>query len=147
MLTESVAYRSRNNLLNIGIGDKGPLGRLLVREEKQRGYHPGLYPLANEPVIDKATKGVFAYTEFELLLKIRWIRNSIFCGVCTDICVHTTMRKAADSGYDCLLVTNGCGATIRRLHKAGVQMVGTEGGIFGATCSTEDVLAALKAIE
>jgi nicotinamidase-related amidase len=146
-LTERDAHRSRNNTLNIGIGDEGPLGRLLVRGEKGADIIPELYPLANEPVIDKATKGAFAYTDFELLLKIRGIRNLIFCGVCTDICVHTTMREAADRGYDCLLVTDGCGATIPGLHKAGVEMVRTEGGIFGATCSTEDVIAALKAIE
>jgi nicotinamidase-related amidase len=57
------------------------------------------------------------------------------------------MREAADRVYDCLLVTDGCGATIPGLHKADVEMVGTEGGIFGATCSTEDVLVALKVIE
>jgi len=122
----------------------GPLGRLLVRGEKCNDIIPELYPLPNEPIIDKCTKGAFAYTDFELLLKNRGITNLMFSGVCTDICVHTTMREAADKGYDCLLVTDACMATIEGLHVAGVEMVKTEGGIFGTTCTTEEVLEVLK---
>jgi len=70
-----------------------------------------------------------------------------FCEVSTDICVHTTMMEAADRGYHCLLVTDGCVATIPGLHMAEVEMVERKGGIFGATRSTGDVLAALKAME
>src|SRR5271170_8019388 len=87
-------YRSRNNPQKIGIGDLGPLGRLLVRGEKCNDIIPELYPLPDEPIIDKCTKGAFAYTDFELLLKNRGITNLMFVGVCTDICVHTTMREA-----------------------------------------------------
>jgi nicotinamidase-related amidase len=59
-------------------------------------------------VIDKPTKGALTYTDFELLLRNRGVRNLALCGVCTDVCAHTTMREAADRGYDCLLVTDAC---------------------------------------
>ena len=139
-------FRSRNNPSNIGIGDKGPLGRLLIRGEKSNDVIPELYPLPNEPVIDKPTKGAFTFTDFELLLRNRGIRNIVLCGVCTDVCVHTTMREGNDRGYDCLLVTDACGATVPGLHDAAVQMVATEGGIFGATCSTGELMKVLDII-
>jgi nicotinamidase-related amidase len=137
-------FRSRNNPNGIGIGDLGPLGRLLIRGEKSNDIIPELYPLDDEPVIDKPTKGAFTYTELELLLRNRGIKNIVLCGVCTDICVHTTMREGNDRGYECLLVQDACGATIPRLHEAAVAMVGTEGGIFGTTCVTNDILDTLR---
>ena len=140
-------FRSRNNPHGIGLGDPGPLGRLLIRGEKGWDIIPELYPLPNEPIVDKPTKGAFTYTDFELLLKVRGVKNLIFTGVCTDICVHTTMREAADRGYDCLLVTDACAATAEVLHSASIDMVKTEGGIFGATCGTDELLKVLKAME
>jgi nicotinamidase-related amidase len=137
-------WRSRNNPNGIGIGDEGPLGRLLIRGSKGWEIIPELTPLDNEPVVDKPTKGAFTYTDFELLLRNKGIRNLIFCGVCTDICVHTTMREAADRGYDCLLVNDACGATVADFHTASIGMTQTEGGIFGTTCNTEDILSALE---
>jgi len=57
------------------------------------------------------------------------------------------MREGAGRGYDCLLVSDTCGATIEGLHGASVDMVGTEGGIFGATCTTSDLLGVLEGME
>jgi biuret amidohydrolase len=82
-----------------------------------------------------------------LLLRIRGVRNLILTGVCTDICVHTTMREAADKGYDCVLVRDACGATVEGLHCAGVDMVGTEGGIFGTVCETKDLVEVLETLK
>jgi hypothetical protein len=39
-------FRSRNNPTGIGIGDMGPLGRLLIRGEKSNDIIPELYYLA-----------------------------------------------------------------------------------------------------
>ena len=133
-------FRSRNNPSGLGIGDRGPLGRLLVRGEAGHDFVPELYPIDREPVIDKPGKGAFAKTDFDLLLHVKGVRNLIFCGATTDVCVHTTMREANDRGYDCLLVEDCCAASEERLHKAAVEMVRTEGGIFGATAVLEDVL-------
>ncbi|EMC93873.1 hypothetical protein BAUCODRAFT_93788 [Baudoinia panamericana UAMH 10762] len=136
-------YRSRNNPSGLGIGDQGPLGRLLVRGEPGHDIIPELYPLEGEPVIDKPGKGAFNHTDFDLLLRVRGIRNLILCGVTTDVCVHTTMREANDRGYDCLLIEDCCAASEQPLHDAAVEMVKTEGGIFGATATLHDVLLAI----
>ncbi|KAK0250777.1 hypothetical protein LTR01_006350 [Friedmanniomyces endolithicus] len=50
------------------------------------------------------------------------------------------MREANDRGYDCLLVEDCCAASEAKLHEAAVEMVRTEGGIFGATAKVADVL-------
>jgi biuret amidohydrolase len=57
------------------------------------------------------------------------------------------MRESADRGYDCLLVSDARRAAIEGLHSASVDMVGTEGGIFGATCTTSDLLGVLEGME
>jgi len=136
--------RSRNNPSGLGIGDQGPLGRLLVRGEAGHDIIRDLYPVDGEPVIDKPGKGAFTNTDFDLLLRGKGIRNLVICGVTTDVCVHTTMREANDRGYDCLLVEDCCAASEQGLHDAAVEMVGTEGGIFGATATLEAVLQALS---
>lgn len=128
----------------IGIGDEGPLGRLLVRGEKGHDTIPELYPLPTEPVIDKPGRGAFSHTDFELLLRIKGIKNLIITGVTTDVCVHGTMREANDRGFDCVLVEDGTAAAEQDLHEAAVKMVGMEGGIFGATALMKDVINAMK---
>lgn len=105
-----------------GIGDKGPLGRLLVRGEPGHDIVPELYPLPNEPVIDKPGKSAFQYTDFRLLLDVKGVKNLVICGVTTDVCVSTTMRDANDMGFDCLLVSDACAAGLPELHDAAVEM-------------------------
>lgn len=48
------------------------------------------------------------------------------------------MREASDRGFDCLLVGNACGATRSTLHVGAIEMMETEGGIFGATVDTAE---------
>lgn len=137
-------FRSRNNPSGVGIGFTGTLGRMLVRGEPGHDFVPELYPLDGEPIIDKPGKGAFANTDFELILRTEGIKSLIICGATTDVCVHTTMREANDRGYDCLLVEDCCAASMEHLHRAALEMVRTEGGIFGATATLEDVLAGLE---
>jgi nicotinamidase-related amidase len=53
------------------------------------------------------------------------------------------MREANDRGFDCLLVEDCCAASEENLHEAAVEMVRTEGGIFGATAKVKNVLDAI----
>ncbi|KAK4966990.1 hypothetical protein LTR66_012009 [Elasticomyces elasticus] len=139
-------FRSRNNPSGLGIGDSGPLGRLLIRGEEGHDTIPELYPLPGEPVIDKPGKGAFTYTDFELLLRLRGIGNLIIAGVTTDVCVSTTVREANDRGFECMVVSDGCAASEESLHRAAVEMCRTEGGIFGCTGTVEDVCKAIDSL-
>lgn len=96
-LSPREAARSRNNDSGFGIGDLGPLGRLLIRGEAGHAIIPELEPLENEQIIDKPGRSAFQHTEFKLMLNIKGIKNLIICGVTTDVCVASTMREANDN--------------------------------------------------
>ena len=142
-LSSRELFRSRNNSSGIGIGDYGHLGRLLIRGEAGQDTISELYPRVGEPIIEKPGKGAFASTDFELLLRIKGISKLILCGVTTDVCVHTTMREANDRGFEVLMVEDCCAASETKLHDAAIEMVRTEGGIFGATAVLHDVVCGL----
>lgn len=148
-LSERELLRSRNNPSGLGIGDKGPLGRLLIRGEKGQDIIPELYPITSssnergfspEPVLDKPGKSAFVYTELDLMLRVKGIKNLVVCGVTWEVCVGSTVREAMERGYDCLVVkdaigcSEGTGAERGESDRGmgGVEMVGVEGGIFGA---------------
>jgi nicotinamidase-related amidase len=74
--------------LSVGIGDVGPMGRVLIRGEYGHDIIPELAPLAGEPVIGKSGKGVFYETDLHLILQNRGIKTLLVCGVTTR-CVST----------------------------------------------------------
>lgn len=135
--------RSRNVPSGQGIGDAGPLGRLLVRGEPGHDIIPELTPRTGEPIIDKPGRSAFLYTDFKLLLDVRGVKNLVICGVTTDVCVSSTMRDGNDLGFDCVLVGDACAAGEAHLHEATLEGIKMEGGIFGAVADTAAVLAAL----
>ncbi|KAM3067092.1 hypothetical protein ACMFMG_011764 [Clarireedia jacksonii] len=138
-LSSRERFRSKNNASTLGIGDPGPLGRLLIRGEKGHEIIDELAPLGNEQIIDKPGRSAFQHTEFRLMLNIRGIKNLIICGVTTDVCVTSTMREANDNNFDCVLVEDACAAGVGTLHSAAVESITEEGGIFGAVTTVAKI--------
>lgn len=125
------------------IGDVGPMGRILIRGEAGQDIIPELYPLPGEPVIDKPGKGAFWATDIHAILQHRGIRQLVVTGVTTEVCVNTTVREANDRGYECLVVDECCGSYFPEFHRAGLQMIAAQSGIFGWVTNVDALLEAL----
>ena len=125
------------------IGDRGPLGRILVRDEPGNAIIPQLAPLPGEVVIDKPGKGAFYATGLQEALHSRGITHLLFTGVTTEVCVQTTMREANDRGYECLLVEDATDSYFPSFKAATLAMIRAQGGIVGWTANAEDVIGAL----
>ena len=83
------------------IGDKGQMGRLLIRGEYGHDIVDELQPRPNEVVIDKPGKGAFWNTRLMEKLVARGITHLIVSGVTTECCFATTIREANDRGFEC----------------------------------------------
>jgi len=129
--------------LEIGIGDVGPLGRVLVRGQQGHDIVDELRPLAGEPVIDKPGKGSFYATDLASILAYRGICSLIVTGVTTEVCVHTTVREANDRGFECLVLSDCVGSYFPEFQAAALKMIAAQGGIFGWVASSEQLLNVL----
>ena len=123
------------------IGAPGPMGRILVRGEPGHDIIPELYPLQDEPVIDKPGKGAFYQTDLELMLRNRGIDTLFVCGVTTEVCVNTTVREANDRGFRCIVLSDCCGSVFpgiprrRPRHDQGAGRHFRLGRCIDAVCS------------
>ena len=135
--------RWRSAQVSTGIGQPGPLGRLLVRGEPGWEIIPELAPAPGEIVIDKPGKGAFYSTDLDHILRTMGITHLVVGGLTTDVCVHTTLREANDRGLETLLLRDGTAATETRHRDAIFSMTEMQGGIFGATCTADEFISGL----
>jgi len=140
-LPQSKKLRGR---LKSGIGDPGPMGRILVRGEYGHDLIDELKPAPGEPVVDKPGKGAFYATDLDSMLHNRGIRNLVVCGVTTEVCVNTTVREANDRGYDCLVLEDCVGSYFPEFQVAALNMIKAQGGIFGWVSDSNKFIEALK---
>jgi nicotinamidase-related amidase len=128
------------------IGAVGPMGRILVRGEPGHDIIPELYPLTEEPVIDKPGKGAFYQTDLELMLRNRGIDTLFVAGVTTEVCVNTTVREANDRGFRCIVLSDCCASYFPQFHEMGLAMIKAQGGIFGSVTGSKPLLNSLAAV-
>jgi nicotinamidase-related amidase len=129
---------------SLRIGDKGPMGRILIRGEPGHQIIPQLCPADGEVVIDKPGKGAFYNTDLDLILGNLGMRYLLVCGVTTEVCVHTTVREANDRGYRCIVLADCCASYFPEFHDMGLRMIAAQGGIFGWVSASRSFVAALS---
>ena len=126
------AKRERGNP-SLRIGDRGPMGRILIRGEAGHSIVPELAPIAGEMIVDKPGKGSFYATELGETLTQRKITHLVVAGVTTEVCVQTTLREANDRGFECLLIEDATESYFPEFKAATLKMLTAQGGIIGCT--------------
>ena len=134
--------RARGKLEH-GIGDPGPMGRILVRGEYGHDIVDALKPGPGEPVVDKPGKGSFYATDLELMLRDRGIKSLVVTGVTAEVCVQTTVREANDRGFECLVLSDCIASYFPEFYEMTLRMVKAQGGIFGWVAPSEALLDSL----
>jgi nicotinamidase-related amidase len=66
--------------------------------------HPWLAPRPDEIIVHKHYPNSFRETTLLDELRVRHISRLCFCGMMTHMCIDTTVRAAADLGFECVIV-------------------------------------------
>ena len=146
-LSDCPPSKLRRGAPSMRIGDPGPMGRILVRGEYGHDIIDELAPAAGRAGRRQARQGRFLRHR----LRRRSSRNCgvtqlIVTGVTTEVCVHTTVREANDRGFDCLVLSDCVGSYFPEFQDAGLAMIAAQGGIFGWTATSADLLTALAGV-
>lgn len=100
---------NRERHLFMGVGEPvaapdGTLGRVLVRDTWNTEIVDELAPTPGDHVVYKHRFSGFFQTELEELLRSLGVRDIIFTGCTTSICVESTLRDAMFRDFRCLLL-------------------------------------------
>lgn len=126
------------------IGDKGEMGRLLVRGEYGHDIVDELQPLPSEVVIDKPGKGSFWNTPILHKLKARGITHLLVSGVTTECCFSTTIREANDRGFECCGIVQSTAGYNSAFKTASLDMIYWSQGLFGFVADLQPLLDVLS---
>ena len=128
----------------LAIGDPGPMGRLLISGEPGNDFISEVSPSEGEIVITKPGKGAFYKTRLNEILRDLEISTLLFTGVTTEVCVQTSMREAADRGFQTLIVNDATASYFDEYHSSTIDMMTSQGGIVGCSVTTEQTINAFE---
>lgn len=129
---------------SLRIGDRGPMGRILIAGEPGTAILDEVAPIAGEIVIEKPGKGAFYATNLGENLQRFGIRQLVFAGVTTEVCVQTSMREANDRGYDCLLAEDATESYFPHFKAATIEMIRAQGAIVGWTAPVSTIIKSIS---
>jgi nicotinamidase-related amidase len=96
-------------------------------------FHEGLGPVEGELVVKHSRVNAFYGSPLEEMLRVLKADRLIVAGVATNSVVETTVRHAADVGYEVVVVADACSSGVERLHEASLDNMR-----FVATVTTLD---------
>ncbi|WP_072476303.1 isochorismatase family protein [Amycolatopsis australiensis] len=119
-------------------------GAPVVVVQVSRPDNPPGSELAFDPeddkVVTKYTIGGFAGTGLDEYLRGQGVRTVYFGGIATEFGVESTLRAAADHGYDTVAVSDAMTALSDLSHENAITKIFPR---LGTVVTTEEVLAAL----
>ncbi|EGP88783.1 uncharacterized protein MYCGRDRAFT_69761 [Zymoseptoria tritici IPO323] len=126
-------------------GEEVKVGRMLMRDQWNMALYPPLaaayeegrqLPDKPDVWIDKnRMSGMWGpETDCEAFLRKEGITTLVLAGVNTDQCVHGTLLDAYNKGFDCVLLSDGCGTTSPDAAREGVEFNCANVTGFMTTC-------------
>ncbi len=120
--------------------------RYLIRGEPSWNIIPELKPNPGELIIDKPGYDAFYATDMHTQLKKRGIENLVLTGVATDCCVTSTLRQAAEHGYDCLVLADCCACMRPEPHHRTIELL-EMGSMFGTVAKSETFIDHIQRLD
>jgi nicotinamidase-related amidase len=110
--------------------------------------HPLVRPLTGEAVVLKHFPNSFRETTLKAELDARGIKRLVVAGMMTLMCVDATVRAAADSGYEVVVLGDACAARALAYGEATISAAQVQGAFLAAlgmayaeVISTDEYLA------
>lgn len=129
-------------------------GSPLRPESPGNALKPEALPQEGEPLFQKTVNSAFIGTPLEAHLRRKGIHRLVVVGLTTDHCVSTTVRMAANLGFEVVVVSDAT-ATFERTGPDGVHYPAEQmhrlalaslHGEFARVLPVQDVLAGLPAV-
>ena len=96
---------------------------LLPKGEFPSQLVPGLEPQGDEIVVTKTTDSALTGTNLRLILTNLGIKTVVCCGIFTDQCVSSTVRRLADESFGVVVVEDCCAAGTDELHRKELEII------------------------
>lgn len=113
-------------------------GKLLAKGEWDFELVDELKPTAQDLVIEKPRYSGFFNTALDSLLRCRGIRNLVFVGIATNVCVESTLRDGFFLEYFGIALADACHqAGPKEAHEASLYNIKT---FFGWVSDTESFI-------
>lgn len=95
----------------LGVGESvsapdGTAGRFLIKDTWNTDILDELKPQPGDIVVSKQRFSGFYGTELDTILKTLGVKNLVFTGCTTSVCVESTLRDAAFRDYRCILLAD-----------------------------------------
>jgi nicotinamidase-related amidase len=103
--------------------------------KKGHALHPLVAPMKGEPIIQKNVNSAFIGTDLESRLKAQNISDLVIVGLTTEHCVSTSVRMAANLGFNVTLISDATAA---------FDKIGADGKRYSAETIHQTNLAVLK---
>lgn len=138
-LADLTTLKAKNGIIGKSSGgeDNTNNRRSMIRGEWGNEIIPELTPNDNETIIDKPGKGAFYSTDLELVLNNLSVDTLVVCGVTTEVCVHSTVREAADRGFRCIVMRDCTASYFDDFYRVGLEMIEAQGGLLGTVTDSK----------
>ncbi|HYC04927.1 MAG TPA: cysteine hydrolase family protein [Azospirillaceae bacterium] len=144
------AWRASGRPVFIVRHDSRTPGSTLAPGQEGNRLKPGFEPRDGEPLITKSVNSAFIGTDLEARLRAAGVRQVVLFGICTDMCVSTTARMAANLGFELIVAGDACHTYAQTapdgqafdaetMHRVHLTTLATE---FGTVAATADLVAA-----